>query len=110
MRSPKIILENLQKHSKEENYKYERLYRNLYNEDFYLQALQNIYANKGAMTPGIDGLTLDGYGTGKYLRPDILQLFPRLQTGQELPYGAFAVTAELYWCEMVCGGRYKIVF
>ena len=51
MRSPKIILENLQKHSKEENYKYERLYRNLYNEDFYLQALQNIYANKGAMTP-----------------------------------------------------------
>ena len=62
MRSPKIILENLQKHSKEENYKYERLYRNLYNEDFYLQALQNIYSNKGAMTPGIDGLTLDGYG------------------------------------------------
>ena len=34
----------------------------LYNEDFYLQTLQNIYANKGAMTPGIDGLTLDGYG------------------------------------------------
>ena len=62
MRSPKIILENLQKHSKEINYKYERLYRNLYNEDFYLQALQNIYSNKGAMTPGIDGLTLDGYG------------------------------------------------
>lgn len=62
MRSPKVILENLQKHSKEENYKYERLYRNLYNEDFYLQALQNIYANKGAMTPGMDGLTLDGYG------------------------------------------------
>ena len=62
MRSPKIILENLQKHSKDESYKYERLYRNLYNEDFYLQALQNIYSNKGAMTPGIDGLTLDGYG------------------------------------------------
>ena len=68
MRSPKIILENLQKHSKEENYKYERLYRNLYNEDFYLQALQNIYANKGAMTPGIDGLTLDGYGTERVER------------------------------------------
>ena len=62
MRSPNVILENLQKHSKEESYKYERLYRNLYNEDFYLQALQNIYSNKGAMTPGIDGLTLDGYG------------------------------------------------
>lgn len=62
MRSPKIILENLQKHSKEDNYKYERLYRNLYNPEFYLQAYQNIYANKGAMTPGIDGMTLDGFG------------------------------------------------
>jgi len=62
MRSPNVILENLQKHSLDANYKYERLYRNLYNEDFYLQALQNIYSNKGAMTPGIDGLTLDGYG------------------------------------------------
>ena len=62
MRSPKTILENLQKHSKEENYKYERLYRNLYNPEFYLQAYQNIYANKGAMTPGIDGMTLDGFG------------------------------------------------
>lgn len=62
MRSPKTILENLQKHSKEDNYKYERLYRNLYNPEFYLQAYQNIYANKGAMTSGIDGMTLDGFG------------------------------------------------
>lgn len=62
MRSPKIILENLQKHSKEDNYKYSRLYRNLYNPEFYLQAYQNIYANKGAMTSGIDGMTLDGFG------------------------------------------------
>jgi len=62
MRSPKIILENLQKHSKVDNYKYERLYRLLYNPEFYLQAYQNIYANKGAMTPGIDGMTLAGFG------------------------------------------------
>jgi group II intron reverse transcriptase/maturase len=62
MRSPNIILENLQKHSKAEDYRYERLYRNLYNADFYLQAYQNIYANKGSMTPGIDGMTLDGFG------------------------------------------------
>ena len=62
MRSPNVILENLQKHSKTADYKYERLYRILYNPDFYLQAYQNIYANKGAMTPGIDGMTLDGFG------------------------------------------------
>jgi len=62
MRSPQIVLENLQKHSLDKHYRFERLYRNLYNPDFYLLAYQNIYANKGAMTPGIDGLTLDGYG------------------------------------------------
>lgn len=49
-------------HSLDKQYRFERLYRNLYNPDFYLLAYQNIYANKGAMTPGIDGLTLDGYG------------------------------------------------
>ncbi len=62
MRSPKVILENLQKHANAEEYRYERLYRNLYNPDFYLQAYQNIYANKGAMTPGMNGMTLDGFG------------------------------------------------
>ena len=62
MRSPQIVLENLQRHSLDKNYRYERLYRNLYNPDFYLLAYQNVYSNKGAMTPGIDGLTLDGYG------------------------------------------------
>jgi len=65
MRSPEIILENLQKHAKAENYQYERLYRNLYNPEFYLQAYQNVYANKGSMTPGIDGLTLDGFGDSR---------------------------------------------
>ncbi len=62
MRSPQTVLENLQRHSLGKPYRYERLYRNLYNPDFYLLAYQNVYANKGALTPGIDGLTLDGYG------------------------------------------------
>lgn len=68
MRSPTVILEHLQKHSTDESYKFERLYRNLYNEDFYLLALQNIYSHQGAMTPGIDGLTLDGYGQERIQR------------------------------------------
>ena len=62
MRSPQTVLENLLRHSLDKTYRYERLYRNLYNPDFYLLAYQNVYTNKGAMTPGIDGLTLDGYG------------------------------------------------
>jgi group II intron reverse transcriptase/maturase len=62
MRSPQIVLENLQRQSLKKDYQFERLYRNLYNPDFYLLAYQNLYANKGAMTPGVDGQTLDGTG------------------------------------------------
>lgn len=43
-------------------YRYQRLYRNLYNPSFYLLAYQNIYNNGGSMTKGIDGLTLSGMG------------------------------------------------
>jgi len=65
LRSPIIILENLQKHANVEEYQYERLYRNLYNENFYLVAYQNIYPNKGAMTPGVDNKSIDGFGNAR---------------------------------------------
>ena len=45
-----------------ENYKYQRLYRNLYNPQFYLLAYQRIQANPGNMTAGTDGKTIDGMG------------------------------------------------
>jgi len=60
IRSPEVVLGNLRKQSLQGDYQFERLYRNLYNPDFYLLAYQNLYANKGAMTAGIDGMTLDG--------------------------------------------------
>ena len=41
-------------------YHYERLYRNLYNSEFYLQAYYSIYAKPGNMTAGADGQTVDG--------------------------------------------------
>lgn len=63
LRNPTIVLENLQKNAVDKEYQFERLYRNFYNADFYLQAYQNIYANKGALTHGADGMTLDGIGT-----------------------------------------------
>lgn len=62
MRSPTVVLENLQRKSQDPKYQFERLYRNLYNPDFYLLAYQGLYANKGAMTEGVDRLTLDGTG------------------------------------------------
>jgi group II intron reverse transcriptase/maturase len=60
MRNPLIVLETLSEKSNDSSYKYERLYRNLYNPEFYYLAYQNIYANKGSMTPGSDNLTMDG--------------------------------------------------
>lgn len=37
-----------------------RLYRQLFNEQLFLVAYGRIYANDGAMTPGVDGVTPDG--------------------------------------------------
>lgn len=60
LRNPIEVLKNLTKKSKNENYRFQRLYRNLYNPDFYWLAYKNIYANKGSITAGADGKTLDG--------------------------------------------------
>ena len=60
MRNPEKVLNSLINHSKDTNYKFERLYRILYNRDMYLLAYQNIYAHEGNMTAGTDGETIDG--------------------------------------------------
>ena len=59
MRNPENVLNSLQAHSVQSDYVYDRLYRNLYNREFFLQAYQNIYANQGNMTAGTDGKTID---------------------------------------------------
>jgi group II intron reverse transcriptase/maturase len=43
----------------------ERLYRQLYNPDLYLKAYGKLYANKGAMTPGVTSETVDGMSLAK---------------------------------------------
>lgn len=60
MRNPERVLNSLTEHSENMNYKYERLYRILYNKQMYLAAYQGIYANEGNMTKGSDGKTIDG--------------------------------------------------
>ena len=60
MRNPTDVLNSLSDKSKDPTYKFERLYRNLYNPEFYLLAYKNIYANEGSMTAGLDGVTIDG--------------------------------------------------
>lgn len=59
MRNPIHVLKSLEEKASVNNYKYERLYRNLYNPDFYLLAYANIAKSQGSMTQGVDGQTLD---------------------------------------------------
>lgn len=59
MRNPEKVLNTLCLHSKVSDYKYERLYRILFNEEMFYVAYQRIYAKQGNMTPGADGQTID---------------------------------------------------
>ena len=66
MKNPENVLISLIKHSNKKDYKYERLYRLLYNEEMYLIAYQNIYSNDGSMTKGTDHITVDGMSMEEY--------------------------------------------
>src|SRR5512135_908037 len=46
-------------------YLFDRLYRNLFNQNFYLCAYAKIYAKEGNMTPGFDNQTIDGFNLTK---------------------------------------------
>lgn len=61
MQCPKVVLSILRSKSTEENYTFRRLYRNLYNPEFFLLAYENLSTNDGALTPGIDDRTIDGF-------------------------------------------------
>ena len=54
MRSPARVLNSLTKHSQTTEYRFERLYRILFNEEMYYLAYQLIYAKPGNMTQGAD--------------------------------------------------------
>lgn len=59
MRNPQNVLDSLSEHSKLSDYKFERLYRILFNQEMYYTAYQNIYAKPGNMTLGSDGQSID---------------------------------------------------
>lgn len=65
MRNPIAVLKSLTEKSKTVNYRFQRLYRNLYNPEFYWLAYKNIYANKGSMTAGVDGSTMDNMSNSR---------------------------------------------
>lgn len=68
MRNPISVLKNLEEKAKQKGYVFERLYRNLYNPEFYLLAYQNIAKSQGSMTEGTDGMTLDDMTMGRIER------------------------------------------
>ncbi len=68
MRNPISVLKNLEEKAKQKGYVFERLYRNLYNPEFYLLAYQNIAKSQGSMTAGTDGMTLDDMTTERIER------------------------------------------
>ena len=68
MRNPIAVLKSLEEKAKQKGYVFERLYRNLYNPEFYLLAYQNIAKSQGSMTEGTDGMTLDDMTVGRIER------------------------------------------
>ncbi len=62
MQKAEIILSMLGQKAKEDSsFVFDRLYRNLFNPDFYLLAYNNIYDKEGNLTEGTDQITIDGF-------------------------------------------------
>lgn len=59
MGSPERVLNSLNEHSKDSSYKFERLYRILFNEELFYVAYQKIASNGGSTTKGSDGRSID---------------------------------------------------
>ena len=66
MQKANVILSMVnQKSRRNKDFEFSRIYRNLYNTDFYLNAYAKMYSKEGNMTQGVDGKTIDGFNMGK---------------------------------------------
>ena len=62
MQRAETVLTILRQKAKEDRtFVFDRLYRNLFNPDFYLLAYSNIYSKEGNLTAGTDNMTIDGF-------------------------------------------------
>jgi retron-type reverse transcriptase len=64
MQSAETVLDILRKRGRR-GLPCNELYRQLFNPQLYLLAYGRMYSNKGAMTPGVDGETIDGMSLKK---------------------------------------------
>ncbi|PGC91908.1 reverse transcriptase domain-containing protein [Bacillus toyonensis] len=81
MQCPKVVLSNLRKKSLDKKYQYTRLYRNLYNPDFFLLVYNNLSKNDGALTMGVDQRSIDGFSM-----EEVEQLIEVLKNKSYQPY------------------------
>jgi len=66
MQKAKTILTILnQKSEQNKQFVFDRLYRNMFNQEFFMDAYRKIYAKPGNMTAGTDGQTIDGFKKSK---------------------------------------------
>jgi len=66
MQNAKTILTILnQKSVENKQFVFDRLYRNMFNQEFFTDAYRKIYAKPGNMTAGTDGKTIDGFKKNK---------------------------------------------
>lgn len=68
MRNPEKVLNSLTEHSTDLNYKFERLYRILFNEEMYYIAYEKLSKKNGNLTEGVDGKTIDGMSMSRIKR------------------------------------------
>lgn len=80
-RSPEKVLNSLMKHSAVSDYKFERLYRILFNPEMFYAAYQSMYAKEGNMTEGSDGKTADSMSIDR-----IERLIGKLKDESYQPY------------------------
>jgi len=68
MRNPERVLNSLTEHSTDLNYKFERLYRILFNEEMYYIAYEKLSKKSGNLTEGVNGETIDGMSISRIKR------------------------------------------
>jgi len=81
MQNANTILSILnQKSVQNKQFVFDRLYRNVFNQDFFMEAYRKMYAKQGNMTAGTDGQTIDGFKKSK-----VISLIEKLRKEQYYP-------------------------
>ena len=93
MRTAQTVLTVIQERGKQHK-PIERVYKLLFNRDFYLNAYAKLYPNNGAMTKGVTDETVDGMSIQKIDRmiEDVTQRCRKFRFGKE-PVGS---SREIY--------------